>query len=648
LQNLDDKLENALKKLEDSSEFNKARFQNAFLDISGRVLLEENGLEILYALAPRFDKAGLFHGTDWDNPSILLPNLVKATFESKNRTTIVLEILSQLRFLSIANNCFAKPSLQAEQAKHFLTQVMALNLSFIFGPSDEALRESLGRLNEPVRNLFHFHLQKIGFEDILGSLIDEIWRILSQRPVLVDDVKSMVTQIAIALTQEGFSAGSSGLGADRLVSALFGPTQACQDDPGIDVYIERLASMDDGSLQQEAYGFARSMHDVGLVSDYHVIFIRWLVKQDRTTLIADALGLSSTGLDAFRSYRELVITLIEEALFIQTAQSVYGLALFLERGILYSPTIAPSLWGHANLQLSKKSKKLIEARFGSALPPRVFLLAATLSLLGQPFGIAQGNNPTCQSARAISMWSYAQPDYLLYLISHVASSDSISMHFEGKKIISSELPFGLISGDILDTGAVSILLVPHLDRIYNEMGRMCAGRNEDPHKWINPEFHGWWVGREFLIAVDIQTGLLKDYDNFLKRFYRSYHPMYNGNKPIIHPQPAGLAVTDSNANFVGWHAITLIRVALDQMGVMRAYFYNPNNDSGQDWGHGVIASTQGFGERFGEASLPFKEMLSRIYIFHDEQIVSEDVEIPEGEIEAVKSMAVSSWAITRV
>ncbi len=648
MQHLDDKLDNALKRLESSSGFNKARFQNAVLEISKRVLMEEEGLERLYSLAPRLDRAGLFQGTDWDNPTILLPNLVKATLESSNQTTIVLEILSQLRLLAIANNCFIKPGIPAEQAKHFITQVMALNLSFIFGPSDEALRESLGNLSEPINRLFHFHLKKIGFEDILGSLIDEIWRILAQRPVLVDSVKSMITQIAIALTREGSTLGEAGLGADRLVSALFGPTQGCQDDPGIAIYQERLASMDDGSLQQEAYGFARSMHDVGLVSDYHIIYLTWLAEQDRLNLIPDALGLSSTGLDVFRSYQDLIKKLIQEALYPQTAQSAYGLALLLERGILYAETMAPSLWRQIGLELSNQSEELLRARFGSELPPRVFLLGATLSILGQPLGIGQGNNPTCQSARAISMWSYSEPDYLLFLIAQVASTDSISMHFEGKKIVSSQLPDGLISANILDTGAVSILLVPHLDRIYNEMGRMCVARQEDPHKWINPEFHGWWVGREFLIAVDITTGLLKDYDQFLQRFYSSYHPLYNGNQPIIHPQPAGLAVTDSNGQFVGWHAITLIRVAFDQKGVMRIYFYNPNNDSGQNWGLGVVVSTQGFGERFGEASLPFEQMLSRIYIFHDENTGTHKAQIPQKEIEKVKEMATASWAIGRV
>ena len=104
------------------------------------------------------------------------------------------------------------------------------------------------------------------------------------------------------------------------------------------------------------------------------------------------------------------------------------------------------------------------------------------------------------------------------------------------------------------------------------MGRRCAGRGEDPHRWVNPELHGWWVGRDYRIAVDVATGQLMDHEGFVRRFYGVYHPFYNGNQPVIHPQPAGLAVTDSAGRFIGWHAIAIYRVAIDQDRVMRVYF----------------------------------------------------------------------------
>ncbi|WP_432698668.1 hypothetical protein ACQUQP_03340 [Marinobacterium sp. YM272] len=646
---LDEKLQHALTRLAQSSPFAKAQHQVPLLDLAARMMAQPGGTERLYQLAPRMDEAGIFLGTDWDHPSLLLPNLVRHTLEHGEKNTIVLDCLSQLRLLAVVNGAHQHEGISAELARHFLTQVLALNLNQLIGAGDEAIRVRLGKLGEAINGHFQFILEHIGFDQILGNLVDEIWRILAQRPIQVGYVKAMVTQIAIALNQGISDSGESRFGAERLISALFGPTQGCLDDPGVDAYLARLDTMDHQAMQQEAYGFARAMHDVGLVSDYHVVFLRWLITQGYSQLIPDALGLSSTGLDALRTFQDLVQALIIDAIHPQTAQCVYGLAMLLERGILYAQPIAPGLWRQLSLRVSPRTETAITQAFGAALPARTHLLAGVISLLGQPLGVGQGNNPTCQSVRAISMWSYNDPDYLLHLIAQIARFDSIQMHFEGRTLNSAELMTGL-EIPLLDNDPVSLLLVPALDLIYKEMGTLCADRQEDPHRWINPEFHGWWVGREFKIAVDVATGKLKDYDGFLRQFYASYHPIYNGNQPLIHPQPAGVAVTDSAARFVGWHAITLIRIALDQEGVMRAYFFNPNNDSGQNWGNGVIVSTQGHGERFGEASLPFPQLLSRLYVFHDEpggQWVDGAEQVPREELDATRQMALASWAAGR-
>jgi hypothetical protein len=271
-----------------------------------------------------------------------------------------------------------------------------------------------------------------------------------------------------------------------------------------------------------------------------------------------------------------------------------------------------------------------------------------LSVLGQPLGIGQGNNPTCQSARAISMWAYTDPDYLLQMISWAARDNEVVMQFEGQALSSQVLQPGLAAGHLADVDPVSAVLVPHIDRIYMEMGRLVQGRSEDPHRWINPELHGWWVGRGYRIAVYVPTGKLIAYDDFIRQFYATYHPFYNGDQPVIHPQPAGLAITDSAARFIGWHAIAIYRVALDQEGVMRVYFYNPNNDSGQDWGQGTVVSTEGHGERFGESSLPVDQFASRLYIFHYDPMEQGHPElVPEDAIARVIDLARGSWAQDR-
>jgi hypothetical protein len=272
-----------------------------------------------------------------------------------------------------------------------------------------------------------------------------------------------------------------------------------------------------------------------------------------------------------------------------------------------------------------------------------------LSVLGLPLGIGQGDNPTCQSARALSMWAYNDPDYLLQTLVWAARDDEIVMHFEGQPISSRETGDTESTALQLDLDPVSLLVVPHLDRIYAEMGRRCVGREGDPHRWINPEFHGWWSGRGFRINVDVATGLLTDLDEFLRHFYAGYHPFYNGNQPVIHPQPAGIAVTDSAARFVGWHAITVLRVTLDPQDVMRVYFYNPNNDSGQDWGDGVVVGTAGHGERFGEASLPFEQFASRLYIFHFDPLEpGELAAVERAELDRVIGYLRRSWGADRM
>lgn len=645
---LEASLEQAVLRLERARPFAKIAHLKPVLDIAQRIMRQPDGIARLYRYAPRADAAGLFSGTSWDDPATLLPGMVKETLDNGRPETIVLECLSELRLLAIANSAWARPGMPAQHARHFLSQILALNLSRLFGAADEAQRVRSGPLDSAVDRHLQYLLTHVGFEDILGELIDEIWRILAQRPIQIDHVKAMVTQIAATLVRGVGDLGETRLAADRLINALFGPTHGSFGDPGLDAYCAHLQAMDTQNLQHEAYGFSRAMHDTGLVSDYHAAFLRWLLENGQASLIADALGLSSSGKEVLRLHEELAHSLIAEAVHPATAQAVYGLTMLIERGIFYLPPIAPALWRQIGLKLSAQSKATIASAFGAAHPPRVFLLAGVISVLGQPLGVGQGNNPTCQSARAISMWSQNDPDYLLHLVARAARTDGLVMHFEGRRLASADLPLGLMRSAPLDTDPVSMILAPHLDRIYNEMGRLCAGRGEDPHRWINPELHGWWVGRDFLIAVNVADGKLKDYDAFVNRFYCSYHPHYNGDQPVIHPQPAGIAVTDAAANFVGWHAITLLRVTKDPAGVMRVYFYNPNNDGGQNWGNGVVVSTHGNGERFGESSLPFLEFVSRLYIFHDVPSASPPaLRVPLVELQAVSEMARASWAETR-
>ncbi|MEQ9394760.1 hypothetical protein [Haliea sp.] len=641
-------LDEATALLASAPEFAKPGKLPRVLDTARRVMLQPGGCAAVATRARAIDEAGIFAGSDWATPQILVPALTPHSLGSADANIVVIEALSELRLLAIAHGEYPHPLISAEQAHHYLTQVIAINLTLLFGPATEAERETQGRLAQLPRNLFQYLTERIGYEHVIDQLIDEIWRILEQRPIQVDAVKSMITQIASCQANPDIDLGASGQGANRLVSSLFSPTRGCQEDPGVAEYRERLASMDPSALHSEAIGFARAMHDTGLVSPYHPVLLRFLLDQGEHFL-AEALGLSATGRDCLLCYRDLVQALIRACVHPPTAQAIYGLALLLERGILYQPSMAPALQRQLGLELSDWSQQRLTLAFGDTVSPRARLLEGVLCMLGQPLGVGQGNNPTCQSARALSMWAYSDPDYLLQMVAWAARDDEIIMHFEGQSISSLESAGGVATSLPLDLDPVSLLVVPHLDRIYAEMGRRCIGREGDPHRWVNPEFHGWWSGRGFRINVDVATGHLEDLDAFLRHFYASYHPYYNGELPLIHPQPAGIAVTDSAARFIGWHAISLLRVNIDPSDVMRLYFYNPNNDSGQDWGDGIRVSTAGNGERFGESSLPFEEFASRLYIFHYDPLErGELAQVAQEELDRVIARIHHSWGADRI
>lgn len=642
------RLDDATRALAEAGPLGKADRLRRVLDGLRLVLLQPGGCAAVRARSAALEGAGLFLGTDWASPRTLLPVLTTGSLRSGNPDTVVLEAVNELRLLAVANGEYSHPLITAEQARHHLSQVLAINLSLLLAPPTEAERELQGRMAQLTRDLFGYLVEEIGYDGVLDRLVEEIWRILRQRPIQVDQIKAMITQIAIVRNDPGIDLGSGAVGTDRLITSLYGTTDGCGEDPGVQVYRSRLESMDEPTLQYEAAGFARSMHDTGLVSPYHAVLLRFLLEKN-DYLLGEALGLSSTGRDSLLCFHDLVHSLILGAVHVETAQCIYGLALLLERGILYQPPVAPSLWRQLALPVSKASRERLTRVFGTAQDPHTWLLAGTLSMLGLPLGVGQGDNPTCQAARALSMWSYNDPDYLLQTIAWAARDDEIVMHFEGQPISSKDSGGGVAAHLPVDLDPVSLLVVPHLDRIYAEMFRRCVGRDGDPHRWVNPEFHGWWSGRGFRINVDVATGNLVELEGFLRHFYAAYHPFYNGNQPLIHPQPAGIAVTDSAARFVGWHAITVLRVGLDPEGAMRVYFYNPNNDSGQDWGDGVVVSTAGHGERFGEASLPFEQFASRLYIFHFDPLEpGERAAVTQTELDRVLGYLQRSWGADRM
>lgn len=647
LDRLTDRLDAAIAQLAEAPSFAKVSRVRPVLDSARRVLLQPDGAAAVQSRAGELDASGVFAGTDWAVPELLNPALSPAALTSTDADTVLIESLSLLRLLAVARGEVTHATVTDEHAEHHLVQVLALNMALLFGTSGEAEREQPERLTRIARATVQHVADTLGHHRVLPQLVDEIWRIIGQRPIMVEVITSMITQIAVFRRDPTVDLGPGGHGADRLISSLYGPTRGCREDPGIEVYRDRLTSMDRTTLQAEASGFARAMHDTGLVSAYHTVLLQHLRDHD-DHLLGEALGLGSTGRDCLSRFRPLVDRLIEEAIAPATSQAAYGLSLLLERGILHQSPIGPALWRQVQLPLAPGAEQRLRAAFGDAVSPRARLLSGVLSMLGQPLGVGQGDNPTCQSARALSMWASNDPDYLMQMVVWAARDEEVVMHFEGQPISSAETEAGVAVADPIDLDPVSLVVVPHLDRIYAEMGRRCIGREGDPHRWVNPEFHGWWSWRGFRINVDVATGQLVDLEGFLRDFYATYHPLHNGHQPLIHPQPAGIAATDTGGRFVGWHAITVLRVDTDPQGVVRMYFFNPNNDGGQDWGDGVRVSTAGHGEHHGESSLPFDQFASRLYIFHVDPLeAGEPASVDREELDRVVAMVHRTWGADR-
>ena len=178
------------------------------------------------------------------------------------------------------------------------------------------------------------------------------------------------------------------------------------------------------------------------------------------------------------------------------------------------------------------------------------------------------------------------------------------------------------------------------------MMRRAAGRGEDPHKWVNPALYGHWIPMGFASAYSSLLNAVQDFNGFVKIFYAGFHPSYNGGREMVYPNPIGIFITSSRGDMLGFHAISLLRVAKHkETGVVRAYFLNPNNEGRQDWGQGIKPSVFGKGERHGESSLPIDQFTARVYAFHFNPLEAKprmDI-IPKNEISSVRELAKASW-----
>ncbi|MDO6654819.1 hypothetical protein [Anaerobacillus sp. 1_MG-2023] len=608
------------------------------------VLIDQNNLESLYQLASDYDQAGIFEGGPWEEPRKLQPPLVGGSFKIDGNYSIF-EVLSELRMLAIAKEEYTHPDVTSDQVRTFLNKVMALNLQMIFPAETEEARINQGQEQKRGMSLFQFLAEKMSLGSLSATFVDEIDRLTAQRPIMVKRIKEMIGYAENLLSSEDLSTeGRASI--QRYLDSVHAPTELSQSYPDFMDYRDQFNALSEMEKELEAERFADVMRDTGLVSPIHAQLARTLAEEDASHLLVLTLGLTEKGEANLNEHFSLVKELILLAIYPVTAQSLYGLARMLERGVLSSPPVIPGLERIIEIDmLAEVEKDLMASRnHPDDVTPVGILLSGLLSVLGQPLGIGQGMNPTCQSARGISLWSQHDPGFLLELVARACRDGEVDISFEGAEINSSLILGGLAPDLHKELDAVSLILVPHLDRVYDEMMKRSAFRGEDGHKFVNPEFYGQWISKEFSSVINPVTGAVSDYEQFARLFYATHHPDYNAGHQLIYPNPVGIFVTTANADLLGLHAISIQRIAADSSGEMRVYFYNPNNDSGQDWGQGIKSTVRNHGEEEGEASLPFDQFLSRVYAYHYNPNEMGDLAVvPDELIDRVTTLAKESW-----
>ncbi|MGM0877868.1 MAG: hypothetical protein ACQEWV_24805 [Bacillota bacterium] len=638
------KFEDVLDKLEQAKTFAKSLYQTDVFQLAIELSCSDDGMNIIYENAHRFDDAGVFLGGQWEDPTKMQPQFVGGSLRSKQGVNSIIELLSEMRMLAIAKGNYIHEGLSKQEATAFLNEVMALNLDFLFTPETE--EERIQEEDHMIRaqSLFRYLGKQLSFRAIANQIVQELERLSVQRPIMTGRILSMIN-LSKQLIKSGINEKTREA-LEKYIHAANAPTPLSKDVADQREYRLRLENANEDDLVTEAKIFAKSMKEIGLVSPYHAVLLRFLNRKSHNKIQA-ALDLSETGIASFNSNQQLIHDIIQISIYPETSQAIYGLARMLDRGVLTQEHVIPAICRLFDLPIHAQVRQAL-TKFKdeqSAISLNGLLIAGVVSVLGQPLGIGQGNNPTCQSARAISLWAQHGIGQLLEYIARAARDNDIEMTFEGETIHSSLLIGGVANAIDQDLDPISIVLVPHLDKIYNEMMKRTLLRGEDGHKWVNPEFYGAWIPKGFINAIDQLTlNVTKNYSAFVKLFYATHHPNYNEGYELIYPNPVGIFITNVHGELLGLHAVSIQRIKKDQNGNYRIYFYNPNNDSGQNWGQGIIASVSGFGELEGESSLPFHEFVSRMYAYHYNPFEQGDTYMVEDSlVEEVEALAKESW-----
>jgi len=598
----------------------------------------KEGLHFLYDKIDRLVNAGIFSDTMWDDPARLVPTLVGGTLKAGDQNTIV-EILSELRILAVAEENIRYMNFSASKARTFLEDALVNNLDLIFPGGSEEDRTMEEDTRRKIKLLFDLLTERISIGTIKGRLSREIELICAQRPVVTERVLEIIRTVNEEIDLDPEREEDRRL--NFYVKAVFAPSEKAGELTP-DEYRNYLETARRKEIINECEELADTMHKTGLAVVYHAILLRRVAGD--STLVKLALGLDNVGNAEYDKHKKFVSELIRSVIYPETARSCFGLAKLLERSLLSHQPVKSGLQRILSLTPDPAvAENVRKSRKNSSLKPSQILTAECLGILGQPLGVGQGWNPTCQSARGISLWSSHAPGKLLRMIESAAKANSLWMRFEGSLIKSEKLGLGLVKELDYNLDAVSVVLVPHLDKIYNEMMRWASSRADDPHKWVNPAMYGHWIPTGFISSYDYLTNSIKDYEKFIRTFYITHHPDYNGGNDLAYPNPVGIFLTSSTGKLIGFHAVSILRVRKVK-GQVRVFMLNPNNEGRQRWQDNMRPTVAGNGERAGESSLPFHQFASRLYAFHFNRSDLNDLKnVNDEEVHKVTEIAKNSW-----
>ncbi len=640
-----EKFDSALESLNQAKPFAKGPYQDTIFQLA-QVLLESNeGLRALYTRAHLFGPYGVFYGGSWEHPEKLRPELVKGSLLAIG-VYPTLESLSELRMLAIAKGHAKNAKVDTKDATRFLEKVIALNFEFVFPTGGTEQQRIQGNPNqESNERLFTLLASELSLESLREDVVSEIEQVIMQRPIMTENVRKMIEMASKIPPPKTPDETHKKL--DHFSTAIHGISPLSQDCKDFASYRQALQNADISALEAEAEHFGDILRTTGLSSPNHAILVRFLRRQ-APELIAKSLGLNESGQAELAENEKFVHQLIRFAILPSTFRAIYGLAVMLERSLFSRTEIISGINRLIDLDICSEARQTLLAQRPSqdGVTANSILVAGLIMVLGQPLGIGQGKNPTCQSARGISLWSQHAPGYLIELLVSAARDGLIEVPFEGTTIQSNQLENGLMTTIDLDLDPVSLVLVPHLDRVYSALMVQVALRNEDGHKWVNPALYGRWVSSGFSSVFDLQ-GQVANYEDFVRRFFSTHHPTFNDGYELMYPNPVGLLITNTHADLLGMHAVSIQRISQDPKGQLRIYFYNPNNEGRQDWGQEIQPSVYENGEEEGESSLPFNQFVSRLYAFHYNPYEEGDgFAVPTQVVREIETLAKESWGRT--